>query len=100
MLFRSDNDKKMLFPMIKDLSTEYGSEEVLLEEAVPENDTLEEKLRDIKNLIIIHLSGEYDENLCYAVLVSICNLEKDINQHNRIRNRILFPLVNALNKKK
>ena len=71
-------------------------EELYIDSVFEENESLEEKLRDIKKLIIIHLNGEYDQNLCYAVLVSICNLEKDINQHNRIRNKILMPLVEAL----
>ena len=46
--------------------------------------------------MVKHLSGDYDENLCYAVLFSICSLEKDIKQHNRIRYRILTPMVSAM----
>lgn len=76
----------------------YNSDELYIGSVFEENESMEEKLRDIKNLIIIHLNGEYDQNLCYAVLVSICNLEKDIHQNNRIRNRILMPLVEALKK--
>ncbi len=91
-----NNDKKELFPSIKAMLENCDCEELYIDSVFEENESLEEKLRDIKNLIIIHLNGEYDQNLCYAVLVSICNLEKDINQHNRIRNKILMPLVEAL----
>ena len=52
-------------------------------------DSLEELLADLKRLIVKHLSGEYDDNLCYAVIFSINSLEKDIKQNNRIRYRIL-----------
>lgn len=59
-------------------------------------DSIEDKLSDLKNMFVIHLRGDYDRNLCHAVLVAILNLEKDIRQNNRIRNRILRPLAAAL----
>jgi regulator of cell morphogenesis and NO signaling len=46
--------------------------------------------------MVKHLSGDYDDNLCYAVLFAISSLEKDIKQHNRIRYRILVPMVKTL----
>ena len=93
---RISNDKNILFPSVKSMVERCNSEEIIINSTYVETENLEEKLRDIKNLMIIHLNGEYDENLCYAVLVSICNLEKDITKHNRIRNKILMPLVKAL----
>ena len=61
-------------------------------------DTIVALLADLKSIMVKHLSGDYDENLCYAVLFSICSLEKDIKQHNRIRYRILTPMVSAMEK--
>ena len=61
-------------------------------------DSIEELLADLKSIMVKHLSGDYDENLCYAVLFSICSLEKDIKQHNRIRYRILMPMTQAMEK--
>ena len=58
-------------------------------------DSLEELLADLKRLIITHLAGNYDDNLCYAVIFGIHSLEKDIKQHNRIRYRILHPCEEA-----
>ena len=60
------------------------------------NQIIEEKLNDLKNLFILHLSGSYDVNLCYAVIFALYSLEKDIRQHNRIRNRILRPMSEAM----
>lgn len=94
---RIEKDNKQIFPVLRNLSQRFNSEELYLNAQEAESDVLEEKLRDMKSIMIKHLSGEYDENLCYAVLIAICNLEKDINQHNRIRNKILFPLAEALN---
>lgn len=60
------------------------------------DDPIEALLNDLKNIMVKHLSGDYDENLCYAVLFAIASLEKDIKQHNRIRYRILNPMVAAM----
>lgn len=62
-----------------------------------ESDSIEDKLSDLINMFVIHLRGDYDRNLCHAVLFADISLEKDICQNNRIRNRVLRPLVDALN---
>lgn len=62
-----------------------------------ESDSSEDKLSDLINMFVIHLRGDYDRNLCHAVLFAVISLEKDICQNNRIRNRVLRPLVDALN---
>ena len=60
-----------------------------------ESDSIEDKLSDLINMFVIHLRGDYDRNLCHAVLFAVISLEKDIRQNNRIR--VLRPLVDALN---
>lgn len=62
-----------------------------------ESDSIEDKLSDLINMFVIHLRGDYDRNLCHAVLFAVISLEKDICKNNRIRNRVLRPLVDALN---
>lgn len=62
-----------------------------------ESDSIEDKLSDLINMFVIHLRGDYDRNLCHAVLFAVISLEKGIRQNNRIRNRVLRPLVDALN---
>ena len=62
-----------------------------------ESDSIEDKLSDLINMFVIHLRGDYERNLCHAVLFAVISLEKDIRQNNRIRNRVLRPLVDALN---
>ena len=47
-------------------------------------------------MLVVHMKGDYDHNLGYAVLVAVFSLKKDIKQNNRIRNRILRPFSNAL----
>ena len=64
---------------------------------VTESSDVEDKLNNLKSMFIKHLSGEYDLNLCYGVIIAIVTLEKDLRQNNRIRNRILIPLSQKLN---
>ncbi|MDR2389606.1 MAG: hypothetical protein LBD89_07470, partial [Tannerellaceae bacterium] len=61
-------------------------------------DPIEALLADLKRIIVKHLSGDYNLNLCYAVVSAIYTLGKDIKQHNRIRFRILAPMVAAMEK--
>lgn len=53
-------------------------------------------LRDLRSIMVRHLGGEYNDNLAYAVIFALDSIEHDIRQHNRIRNRILTPVIHAL----
>lgn len=53
-------------------------------------------LLDLKNIIIKHISGNFNENLCYAVVFSIDSLLNDLNKHNRIRDKVLKPMIQQL----
>lgn len=54
-------------------------------------------LLDIKSILIKHVSGDFNQNLCYAVIFSIGSLESDLIIHNRLRNSILKPKLKQLN---
>lgn len=56
-----------------------------------------ELLRDIKSMLIKHVSGDFNQNLCYAVIFSVGSLEDDLIIHNRLRNSVLKPMLNKLN---
>lgn len=98
LLTRIENDQNHWFPAIKaaaeSLHGEYYGNPIAQD--AQESDTLEEKLDDLKSLFVIHLKGEYELNLCHGVIFAIYSLEKDIKQHNRIRNRILRPMADAM----
>lgn len=96
------NDDKQWFPYCLTLSEKLADNQqpeqnhLQLSTAQPPEDRIEALLGDLKSIMVKHLSGEYNENLCYAVIFSINSLEKDIKQHNRIRYRILTPMVAAM----
>ncbi len=100
---RIENDGKVWFPYCLELSNKLNAlqtaeelKELQLCTIKREEDRIEALLYDLKCILIKHISGEYNENLCYAVIFSIGSLEKDIKQHNRIRYRILAPMAMAM----
>jgi len=100
---RITHDENNWFPYCLQLSEQLKEHspyknELHLQTGQNEEDSIEALLFDLKSIMIKHLSGEYDENLCYAVIFAISSLEKDIKQHNRIRYRILTPMMSAMEK--
>ncbi|MDL2208538.1 helix-turn-helix transcriptional regulator [Parabacteroides sp. OttesenSCG-928-O15] len=98
---RIAHDKEKWFPYCLQLSRQLApmSEEgelLRLRNEGNEEDAIEALLFDLKSIMVRHLSGDYDDNLCYAVIFGVSSLEKDIKQHNRIRYRILMPMVAAM----
>ncbi len=100
LMARITQDEKEWLPyclaLSKQLEGRQMSGSLQLAAAEPEEDRIEALLGDLKSIMVKHLNGEYDENLCYAVLFGINSLEKDMKQHNRIRYRILLPMVAAM----
>ena len=94
------NDEKEWFPYCLSLSNQQTETNFTLEknDAEDTDDSIEALLTDLQRILIKHLTGVYDVNLCHAVIFSISILAKDIKQHNRIRFRILQPIVTGMEK--
>jgi regulator of cell morphogenesis and NO signaling len=58
-----------------------------------EHDNIEEKLTDLKNIIIKYLPPPTDQDLLHSILVELFVLEKDLNNHSRIEEKILVPKI-------
>jgi regulator of cell morphogenesis and NO signaling len=102
LLERIRKDEKEWFPYCLSLSNKFADNQIMVDEEADiekGDDPIEAVLADLKHIMLRHLSGEYDANLCYAVIFSISTLSKDIKQHNRIRFRILQPIVAGMEKK-
>jgi len=92
----SDPENKQL-ALIRVLFNEFKSEfQKRTELKLTEHDTSHALLLDMKNILIKHISGNFNENLCYAVLFSVDSLQNDLAKHNRIREKILKPMIEAL----
>ncbi|MDE6578532.1 MAG: helix-turn-helix transcriptional regulator [Muribaculaceae bacterium] len=81
-------DTQILYPSLR----EGFAPEDYLEHAGMHSE-VEEKLHDLLYFFVAHLHGDYDHNLCVAVITAVFSLQKDIRQNNRIRRRILIPMI-------
>lgn len=97
LMLRIETDQQQWFPRLQTvLRGCRSSVQIEGSGAMQPTDTVEEKLNDLLSLIVKHLTGDYDINLCHAVIFALTSLRNDIKQHNRIRNRILRPVAIGL----
>ncbi len=61
-----------------------------------EHENVEEKIFDLKNIIVRHLPTPNNDRLWYQILREIFTLEKELNEHSRIEDLILIPKVKAM----
>ncbi|MDY6800255.1 MAG: hemerythrin domain-containing protein [Bacteroidota bacterium] len=61
-----------------------------------EHDNIEEKLFDLKNIIIKYLPQPKNFQLCNKLLNELFSLEQDLNDHARIEDKVLVPKVRAM----
>ncbi|MDR0348425.1 MAG: helix-turn-helix transcriptional regulator [Tannerella sp.] len=100
LIARIKHDRKEWFPYCIAISKDLAGRLAVFEKKGSEEneDPIEALLTDLQHIMIKHLTGEYDENLYYAVIFSVSALTKDIKQHNRIRFRILQPIIAGMEK--
>jgi len=82
---------RMLFLKFKERMTNH-----LQKLANYDDDFPDELLHDLKIILIKHLSEEYNQNLSYAVIFSVGSFEKDLEAHNRLRDKVLRPKLDEL----
>ena len=63
-----------------------------------EHDDIEEKLYDLKNIIIKYLPQPKDVSLCNKLIHELSILEQDINDHSRIEDKVLVPKIREMEK--
>ena len=94
---RINEDQTTWFPEVLNLESNLGHVTIDCTNIKhQDDDSIEDKVNDLMNMLIMHISGDYDINLAHAVLTAVYGLKKDIKQNNRIRERILRPLHDAL----
>jgi regulator of cell morphogenesis and NO signaling len=61
-----------------------------------EHSAMDDKMDDLKNIIIKYLPPNYDQNRGNAFLSNLFLFEKDLKNHSRIEDHILLPKVKQL----
>ena len=63
-----------------------------------EHDNIEEKLFDLKNIIIKYLPPPENPDVCNVILSKLFRLEQDLNNHSKIENKVMIPAANEMEK--
>jgi regulator of cell morphogenesis and NO signaling len=87
---------KLLLGKVNNVKTEIGSVAYSVTEYRDHHDDIEEKLNDLKNLLIKHLPQKDDQRIRRKLLFSLFELEHDLNIHSKIEDTILVPLVEKM----
>lgn len=70
-----------------------------IDDYINEHDNIEEKLYDLKNIIIKYLPPPKNNDLCNRILTKLFNLEKDLNDHSRIEEKVMVPKITKMEEK-
>lgn len=93
-LLHVKEEDELLFPYIlkimedSELNSNYS-----IHSFEKEHTNVDEKLNDLKNLIIKYIDPVYDINACNEFLLTLFRFEKDIKDHARIEDKILIPQI-------
>jgi DNA-binding CsgD family transcriptional regulator len=87
---------RLLNKLFAEFRTEFQAKLSNSDKYLEEEDISHSILLDMKNLLIKHISGNFNDNLCYAVLFAVDSLQEDLAKHNRIRSKILKPIIKEL----
>lgn len=98
-----DYEEETVFPYITRLYDAYTGQglkedagDYSVEEYKEHHDDIEEKLDDLKSLLIDYLPRGEEGNTRRILLMKLYELEHDLKRHSRIEDYILIPLVAAM----
>jgi regulator of cell morphogenesis and NO signaling len=98
-------EERTVFPYILalfgKLSGQEADEELLhyrIDNFIDNHSNIEEKLDDLKQLLIKHFPPTKDRFYRNQILLELFDLEYDLNDHNGLEERVLAPIVRTLEK--
>ena len=88
-----------VFTYVENLLKGIKDESYNIDMFVRNHDHIDEKLTELKNIIIKYYPDSKKAHLMNAVLFDIFNCEKDLASHNEVENQLFVPAVLHLEKK-
>ena len=90
-------EEEVVFPYIETLRRDgKRASEYSIEQFEEHHENVEEKLEDMKNIVMKYLPAECSNELKIMVLLSIYHLHDDLRRHTYVENNILVPIVSRL----
>lgn len=89
-------EEEVVFPYVESLLRgAAGDSEYSIEQFEEHHENVEEKLEDLKNIVMKYLPGDCSNELKIMVLLSIYHLHDDLRRHTYVENNILVPIVSG-----
>ena len=104
LLAHLDREERITFPYIRKVYRMFHEPQVTNKEKrtltqysmhvyEEEHSDVDKKLYDLKNILIKYFRGDSVQTIYHELIFELFRLEKDIQDHTRIENNILLPLV-------
>ena len=95
-----DYENDTVFPYILQLIDDKREENYSVIDYREHHDDIQEKLDDLKRLLIEHLPQVVSNSLRRKILFALFDLDYDLQVHSKIENEILIPQVEQLEKER
>lgn len=92
-------EDEVVFPYVRGIAEGMRREGYSIEKFEENHESIDEKLADLKNIIMKYLPAGCDEMLRTEVLFDLFRLRDDIDKHTMMEDLILIPLVAGLERK-
>ena len=89
-------EETVVFPYVEDMLDKDVKDDYSIGQYEQDHTDVQEKLDDLKKLIMTYLPRECNQQTIHAALSEIFTLETDLRKHTIIEDRILIPAVNHL----
>jgi regulator of cell morphogenesis and NO signaling len=102
-----DHEENKVQPYVIEIENAYLKEKIddslfqritdySMKDFAEEHNNMEEKLYDLKSIIIKYLPPTGSSSLCSKILIELFRLEKDLNTHASLEDKVLIPKVSAM----
>lgn len=97
-----DYEEKNVFPYVEKLYSDKKNDNNLfsIKHYQEHHNDIEEKLSDLKNLLILHLKAGEFASLYRQIIFHLFELEFDLHAHSIIEDKILIPIISSIEKNK
>jgi hypothetical protein len=89
-------EEENLFPYVNSIISGCPDSNYSIAEYEKRHENVDEKLEDLKNIVMKYLPEVCDNNLRIDVLMSIYHLQDDLKRHTYVENNILVPIVSRM----
>ncbi len=94
-----DYEDRVVFPYIKSLASKSAESQFGIEQYEEHHENIDDKLGDLKSIIIKYLPESYPSAERIDILNDIFLFEDDLSKHTHIEERILIPFVKNIESK-